>query len=112
MGKFTKQKVGGVNLDQKRFEEIQRDVGITVCAISGEVTEVELPNTDYVFLLNTIEKQQQEIEQLKRVKEIEVYDNGVAKILYEDGDSMLINKVWYMDAILTGWDEKDIGNKR
>lgn len=43
------------------------------------------------------------------IESVEVYDNGVVKIIFQDGKSMLINKVRYVDAILSGWDEKDIG---
>ncbi len=46
------------------------------------------------------------------IKDIEIYDNGIVKINFQDDESMLINKVYYMDAILTGWDEMDVGVKR
>jgi len=46
------------------------------------------------------------------VKHIEIYSNGIAKIVYKDDEEMLINNVHYIDAILTGWNEEDIGIKR
>lgn len=46
------------------------------------------------------------------VKNVEVYDNGVVIINFSDGESMIVSNVYYMDAVLSGWDESDVGIKR
>jgi hypothetical protein len=51
--------------------------------------------------------QKVDVEELTRIKEIEVYDNGYARIEYQNGETKVTSKVVYMDAILTGVTECD-----
>lgn len=48
-----------------------------------------------------------------KVKHIEVYSNGVAKIQFEDEEEMIVDEVHYwLEARLTGYKKEDIGVKK
>jgi hypothetical protein len=68
---------------------------------------IKIKIEDLDWLIGTIERQQREIEKLTNIKEIEVYDNGYARIEYQNGETKVTSKVVYMDAILTGVTECD-----
>jgi hypothetical protein len=68
---------------------------------------IKIKIEDLDWLIGTIERQQREIGKLTNIKEIEVYDNGYARIEYQDGETKVTSKVVYMDAILTGVTECD-----
>nr|DAM00135.1 MAG TPA: hypothetical protein [Caudoviricetes sp.] len=73
---------------------------------------LELEAWEIDALMQTALEQAVKIESLEKISSINVYDNGVAEIVYEDSQIMLIDDVTYCDAVLTGWDEEDIRIKR
>jgi uncharacterized protein YijF (DUF1287 family) len=48
-----------------------------------------------------------EIVMNTQIEEIEVYDNGYARIKYQNGEVKVTSKIVYMDAILTGVTDED-----
>jgi hypothetical protein len=48
-----------------------------------------------------------EIVMNTQIEEIEVYDNGYARIKYQNGEVKVTSKIVYMDAILTGITDED-----
>lgn len=73
---------------------------------------LELEAWEIDALMQTALEQAVKIESLEKISSINVYDNGVAEIVYEDSQIMLIDDVTYCDAVLMGWDEEDIRIKR
>jgi hypothetical protein len=58
-------------------------------------------------LQRQLRQAQEKIKELTNIKEVEVYDNGYVRIEYQNGETKVISKVVYMDAILTGVTECD-----
>lgn len=92
-------------------EKIQNGIDVLNSNPGHQWAELHFERPLLDALLNIIE-QAEKIESLEKISSINVYDNGVAEIIYEDSQIMLIDNVTYCDAVLTGWDEEDIRIKR
>lgn len=89
-------------------EKIQKGIDILNSNPLHQWTELRFERPLLDHLLNIIEK----VEKLEIISSVNVYDNGVVEIIYSDNQTMLIDNVAYCDAVLTGWDEEDVGIKR